>query len=290
MPPRLPDQTRPSQVHLRTGHLETVLSFYTSVLGFRVSRQAGSTVWLSASGTGPAFLVLAEDRNAAPRPARTTGLYHFAIRYPERRALAQALLRLARNRYLIEGASDHIVSEAIYLSDPDHNGVELYVDRPRTQWVWHDGQVQMSTESLDVDNLLSSAGGETDPVAPPPQTDLGHIHLHVADLKKAEHFYHDLLGFAVTQLSYPGALFFAAGNYHHHVATNTWAGGARPPEGGVGLISYRLEVPDGQTVAALRERAASGGIEVRMNADSEEQVLQIRDPNGNWLEVAAAAK
>jgi catechol 2,3-dioxygenase len=289
MAPRLPDQTRPSQVHLRAGHLEKALAFYASVLGFQVSRQRGSRVWLSAGGTGLAFLVLTEDRNAAPRPARATGLYHFAIRYPERRALAQALLRLARNKYPIEGASDHIVSEAIYLSDPDHNGVELYVDRPRTQWVWHDGQVQMSTEALDLENLLSSAGGETDLAPPPPQTDLGHIHLHVANLKKAESFYHDLMGFAVTQRSYPGALFFAADGYHHHIATNTWAGGARPPEGSVGLISYRLEVPDGQTIAALRERAASGGIEARMNADSEEQVLQIRDPNGNWMEVAATS-
>ncbi len=281
----LPPQTRISRVHLRTGALEKQLEFYSGVLGFKNRDRRGSVASLSTGGEAPPLLVLTEDAEAVPLPARATGLYHFAIRYPSRRELAMAVLRLARHNYPIEGASDHLVSEAIYLCDPDSNGVELYADRPRSEWVWRDGQIEMQTLRLDLDNLLSTAKGQPENSGPPPQTDVGHIHLHVADLAEAERFYHDLLGLAVMQRSYPGALFFAAGGYHHHVAANTWAGKTKAPENSVGLISYRLAAPGMKNVEAARDNATRAGYEAMIESESNQTLLRIRDPNGNWVEI-----
>jgi catechol 2,3-dioxygenase len=273
-------------VHLRTADLEKQLQFYNGVLGLKRVEQTGSVASLSPTGEAPPLLVITEDRGASPHSARMTGLYHFAIRYPSRRDLAIALLRLARRDYPIEGASDHLVSEAIYLSDPEGNGVELYADRPRSQWVWHDDQVEMQTKPLDLDNLLSTANRQSEESGQPPQTDIGHIHLHVADLAEAERFYHDFLGLAVTQRPYPGALFFAADGYHHHVAANTWAGKTRAPEKSVGLISYRLETP-GIDFETLCARGQAAGHEARIGSEGSRALLQIRDPNRNWLEISS---
>jgi len=286
----LPDETRVSQVRLRTADPEQALGFYCDVLGLKIVEEKGGETSLSAAGRAPALLVLSEDRGARARPSRATGLYHFAIRYPTRGALTQALQRLARNDYPLEGASDHIVSEALYLSDPEHNGVELYADRPREQWVWRDGQVAMATEALDVQALLATGSQQTKLPLPPPETDIGHIHLHVADLGQAERFYHDFLGLAVTQRSYPGALFFSAGGYHHHVAVNTWAGNAKPPENSVGLLSYRLEVPVREILYCLGNRAPLAGYEAHAETlRSGQELLRIRDPNGIWLEIHYSA-
>ena len=282
----LPEQTRISQVHLRTARLEGALVFYTEVLGLRSLHRPGSHATLSATGAGPGLLVLTEDLNAPPCPPRSTGLYHFAIRYPSRQDLAHAYQRLVKSEYPVAGASDHGVSEALYLSDPDGNGVELYADRPRSQWNWRNGQVAMTTEPLDFDSLLASTEGQPAPSNVPPQTDLGHIHLHVADLTAAERFYHEFLGLAVTQRSYPGALFLSAGGYHHHLAVNTWAGDQSPPGNSIGLISYRLEVPEAEILYCLRHRAPLAGYEATTQlGENVSELLQIRDPNGHWLEV-----
>jgi catechol 2,3-dioxygenase len=282
----LPDQTRISQVHLRTAKLECAVGFYTDVLGLNLLHAPGSQAILSATGEGPGLIELTEDMNAPLRPPRSTGLYHFAIRYPTRRDLAHALVRLLRREYPIQGGSDHQVSEAIYLSDPDGNGVELYVDRPRSQWVWREGQIAMTTEPLDFDSLLASTEGQPAPSNVPPQTELGHIHLHVADLTAAERFYYEFLGLAVTQRSYLGALFFSAGAYHHHLAVNTWAGDQSPPGNSIGLISYRLEVPEAEILYCLRHRAPLAGYEATTEiGETGSELLQIRDPNGHWLEV-----
>jgi catechol 2,3-dioxygenase len=297
----LPDETRITRVHLRTGNLERALEFYTDCLGFRLVKKAGVEAGpgrtekdeeqeqevdaaLGTTESGPPLILLKEDTGAEPRPARATGLYHFAIRYPTRRDLANALGRLLK--YPIEGASDHLVSEAIYLSDPDGNGVELYTDRPRSQWTWRAGEVAMTTEPLDLESLLATTEGQRPPPHVPPQADLGHIHLHVADLAAAERFYRDFLGLAVTQRSYPGALFLSAGGYHHHVAVNTWAGDRPPPARSVGLISYRLEVPEAEILYCLEHRAPLAGYEARtVREEDGSELLQIRDLNGNWLEV-----
>ena len=285
----LPDQTRINRVHVRTANLERALGFYTATLGLRIAKRTGREVALSATENGRAMIVLTEAPNAKPRPAGATGLYHFAIRYPARRDLAQALQRLLRGKHPIQGASDHRVSEAIYLTDADGNGVELYADRPRSQWIWRDGQVSMTTEPLDMDSLLASTKGQPVPPHVPPQTELGHIHLHVLDLPAAERFYREFLGLAVTQRSYPGALFFSVGGYHHHLAVNTWASHQPLPANGIGLISYRLEVPEQEILYCLRNRAPLAGYETRTeHGPNGSELLEIRDPSGHWLEVQCA--
>ena len=281
----LPDQTRVSQVHLRIARLERALEFYSGVLGLHVAQPSAAHAVLSAGPKQPGLVVLSEDRAAAPRPPRSTGLFHLALRFPTRRALAQAYQRLADHDYPIFGASDHGVSEAIYLSDPEGNGIELYTDRPRSQWRWNHGQVAMVTEALDLENLVASIGSEPKTKTPMP-VDLGHIHLQVADLAQAERFYSDFLGLAVTQRTYPGALFFAAGGYHHHIAANIWAGRTAAPANSVGLVSYRIEVPVAEILYCLNHRAPLLGYESRTGGDS---LLQIRDPNGTWLEVHSIA-
>src|SRR5438105_3190444 len=222
----LPDQTRVSQVHLRTADLHRALAFYSRVLGLKALHGSSHEGIVSAPGSGPGLIVLDEDRNAPPRPPHSTGLYHLALRYPSRQDLARAYRRLLKSGYPVGGASDHGVSEAIYLSDPDGNGIELYADRPREEWSWRKGQVAMVTNPLDLENLLAAVANESTIAEAPPETDLGHIHLHVGDLALAERFYSEFLGLAVTQRSYPGALFFAAGGYHHQIGANVWAGKA----------------------------------------------------------------
>src|SRR5882724_3076537 len=206
----LPDQTRISQVHLRTAQLERAVEFYSSVLGLKASIGPGAEAILSAMPKKPGLLVLSEDRNASPRLPRTIGLYHFALRYGTRSDLAQVYRRIVKAGHPVAGASDHGVSEAIYLSDPDGNGVELYTDRPRSQWRWQNGQIAMVTTPLDLDNFLATVPANTVTEDTPMQIDLGHIHLHVADLSDAERFFSEFLGLGVTQRSYPGAMFFAA--------------------------------------------------------------------------------
>jgi catechol 2,3-dioxygenase len=284
-PSQLPDETRLSRVRLRTADLQRALGFYQGVLGLKVVEHHRHETGLAASEGGPAIIVLEEDRSATPRPLRTIGLYHFAIRYPTRRDLAHGFQRLLKANYSIEGASDHDVSEAIYLSDPDNNGVELYTDRPRKTWRWSEGEVNMSTKPLDTADLLSTIKTEKEPPRISSEADLGHIHLHVANLATAEHFFHDVLGFDVTQRNYPGALFFSAGRYHHHLAANTWAGQTAPPANGVGLIDYRFDVPSHDVLEHLRVRARELGVKTRPEmAKSASNVIAIRDPNKNWLE------
>lgn len=285
----LPDQTHVTQVHLRTAKLERALGFYAGVLGLEAHRGPGDEASVSSGHGRPALIVLSEDPDAVPGPQRSTGLYHLALRYPRRQDLARAVRRLASNHYPVAGAADHGVSEAVYLSDPDGNGVELYVDRPRSQWPFRSGQLAMGTGPLDLDELVAGIRGRDENAPPPPQTDVGHIHLHVADLGVAEQFYHEYLGLEVTQRSYPGALFLAAGGYHHHIGLNTWAGKAAPPANSVGLLSYRLEVPLTEILYCLNHRAPLVGYESNLHTSEDAMpLLRIRDPNGTWLEIESA--
>jgi catechol 2,3-dioxygenase len=257
---RLPPQTHIGLAHLRVSDLDRALSFYRDRVGFREARRNGATAVLSASGGAPAHLVLEALPGARPRPPRTTGLYHVAIRLPTRAALAQVVRRLAGGGWPFQGAADHGVSEAFYLADPDGNGLELYVDRPREQWAWSGDQVAMVTEPLDVEGLLAEAG-EADDGLLDPGADIGHVHLSVSNLAQAEAFYADLLGLDVTQRTYPGALFLAAGGYHHHLGTNTWAGSGAipPPPDAVGLAAFELRLPDRAAWEALVERVRAAG-------------------------------
>ncbi len=278
---RLPSSTHIGCVHLQVRDRERALAFYRDLLGFREIGREGATVLLSAAGSLPPLLALTERPGARPKPPRTTGLYHVAIRLPTRRDLARALRRLLEHGWPFQGFSDHGVSEALYLADPDGNGLEIYRDRPREQWPWWAGRLRMVTKPLDVEDLLREATPEPwDGL--PAGTDIGHIHLHVADLDEAEAFYSGILGLEVTQRDYPGARFFAAGGYHHHVGTNVWAGrGAPPPADAVGLRAFALVVPEEAAWAGIRARALAAGLPVREGPS----VLFLRDPSANRLQV-----
>lgn len=285
----LPDETRLSQARLRTRNIETLAGFYTQTLGLQMIERADHTAALSATGQKPPLIVLEEEPAAVARPPRTVGLYHLAIRFPSRRDLAEVVQRLLRQDYPIAGASDHEVSEAIYLADPDNNGLELYSDRPRSKWVWRSGQIAMSTRPLDLEDLLHTLKGPPSPLAHP-ETDLGHIHLSVADLAAAERFYREFLGLAVTQRDYPGALFLSAGGYHHHLAVNTWEGGRPLPSNSTGLVSYRLEVPVREILYCLEHRAPLAAYTAGRLTENGVELLRIEDPNGQWLEVGVDRK
>lgn len=287
----MPDKTHVGHVRLQVGDLKRALTFYRDLLGLRKVRQENGSAALSATGQWPHHLLLTERPGARPKPARTTGLYHVAIRFPTRLALAQTFQRLVFHEWPFQGFADHLVSEALYLADPDGNGLELYVDRPREHWSRRNGHIEMGTEPLDVDGLLAEAAGDSTPwTGVHPRTDIGHVHLHVSDLARAEAFYHGLLGLDVTQRGYPGALFLSAGGYHHHLGLNVWAGvGAPPPPSdAVGLLSFSLQIPDGEAWRNLRERIRESGVEVEDQRDNEHaRGVLLRDPDGNGVELLA---
>ncbi len=259
----MPETARLTGLRLRVRDLRRAVEFYGELLGLQ-REDAGGAVRLSPAGGG--FSLEVEHVPDAPaRPQGSVGLYHFALLLPDRVALAQVVRRLQEVEWPLEGASDHGVSEAFYLSDPEGNGVELYRDRPRELWPWRGGELRMVTKALDVAGLLREARA-AGPLHP--DTRFGHVHLSVADLDAAEEFYAGCLGLRVTQRSYPGARFFAAGGYHHHVGTNVWGTRRLPPEGAAGLVRYVWAVPGGTAaalVAHLRElgvphRAAAGEV------------------------------
>ncbi|HKT81519.1 MAG TPA: VOC family protein, partial [Vicinamibacterales bacterium] len=226
--PDLHPRTAIGAVHLTIADLERSVEFYRRHLGFAVHDRRGDTVWCGAGG--PPLLVLTEDRAARPRQNGTTGLYHFAILVPTRIDLARGLRNLIASNSALDGFADHGVSEAIYLADPDGNGIELYRDRPRAEWPRRNGHLHMGTGPLDTEGLLDELSAESSTTfLLPAGTVIGHVHLHVRDLAEAEYFYAGVLGFDVMQRYGRAALFVSAGGYHHHVGLNTWAGVGAPP-------------------------------------------------------------
>lgn len=269
----LPDTTHIDSVHLRVINLDRALTFYRDILGFTVVERDGATVTLAASPDEPPIITLTEHPDAQRKPQRSIGLYHVAILMPDRAALARILRRLLVQRYPLGGASDHGVSEALYLSDPDGNGLEIYRDRPRTDWKMDGDQVAMVTEALDLENLLAEGQEQDSGVAP--GTTIGHIHLHVADLDRAESFYGGKVGFdMMMRMGMYGAYFMAAGGYHHHLGLNTWAGRMPAPVNSVGLESYTIAVPG---EAAWRQAVE------RTGASENEGIASVTDPDGNTV-------
>jgi len=255
----LPGSLRLGAAHLTVADLDRSVGFYQDVLGLRPHRREGGVAALGAGGED--LLVLHEEPGARPG-GRSAGLFHFALLSPSRAELARAVQRLAATRTQVDGASDHGVSEAIYLRDPDGNGIELYADRPREAWppAPPGERVGMFTRALDVEDLLATIAG-AEPVAQAgPGLRMGHVHLHVGDLEAARGFYSGVLGFEL-MTTYPGALFLAAGGYHHHVGLNTWLGeGVGPaPARTVGLREWTMVV-DADSLAALRRWLASEGL------------------------------
>ncbi len=281
---RLPADTGIGYTHLQVPVLERSLAFYHELLGLTLNNQNNGTASLSATPSGPVLFLIDQRTAARPKPPRTTGLYHVAVRLPSRPALARLLARLLEQRYPLQGAADHLVSEALYLADPDGNGLELYVDRPRQEWPVVDGIVSMATDPLDVRGLLATAGdGPWQGIDP--GTDIGHIHLQVSDLGRAEAFYCGLLGFEVTQRSYPGALFVAAGRYHHHIGLNTWGtrGAPPPPPDSVGLIDFSIKINDPALRLEIQRRLEYAGVPVERTDPTGKTPLRAHDPDGNGV-------
>jgi catechol 2,3-dioxygenase len=266
-------------VRLRVADLDAVRDFYERAIGLAElpgSHEDGAAA-LGAGGTP--LIELDGDPDAGERPPRTTGLFHLAILLPSRADLAKAVHRIAQAGGRLTGASDHLVSEALYLRDPEGNGIEIYRDRPRDEWPVRDGQIQMDTLPLDLDGVLAAlTDGEVGPA--PDGTRMGHVHLNVGDLAAAEQFYSGLLGFEVTVRGYPGALFVSAGGYHHHIGLNTWAGegASPPPEGSRGLRFYEIRMPAPE-LDAIEDRLSDAGIE----AERGEAGIHTPDPSGNGI-------
>ena len=239
----LPPDAHIGQVALTVRDLDRSLLFYRDVLGFTETHREGQRAVL-APPSGRTLIELHERTDAAARPRRSSGLFHFAILVPSRAALGRSLRRLAEKQWPISGAADHLVSEALYLNDPDGLGIEIYRDRPRDTWrhASH-GEIAMATDPLDLKGIHDEAGADVTWAGLESGTVMGHIHLQVPHLDAAEAFYCDRVGFTPMVRSYPGALFVAAGGYHHHVGLNTWAGSGAPspPDNAVGLRGFTIE-------------------------------------------------
>jgi catechol 2,3-dioxygenase len=280
-------RTTMGTVRLTVSDLGRSRSFYEQVLGLHPTDLNSGAVALGANGGRP--LVELVGDSSAPRPnPRATGLFHLAVLVPSRRDLGFALARLIENRWPLDGASDHLVSEALYLSDPDGNGIEIYRDRPRDEWRRADGQLQMATLPLDLNSIVDEVSStDTLQSRAPAGTRIGHTHLQVAELSQIEDFYAGVLGFDVMVRSYPGALFVSAGGYHHHLGLNSWrsAGSGPPPPGSIGLRSFEVQLPGEPELEAVLGRVADAGLPAQPVAEHGTHL--VRDPSGNAAELRA---
>ena len=271
-------RARIGTVELRVSDLEQSEKFYTDVLGMSALSNDNGLL-LGVSDETP-LLRLRELKGAKPRPRRSTGLYHFAVLDPSRPALGRSLTQLAEKGYPLHGAADHLVSEALYLDDPDHIGIEIYRDRPKAEWQFDNASVRMANEPVDLESLLKDAGDR--PFEGLERgTTMGHVHLHVRDLEEAEKFYCSLLGFDLMLRWPPGALFVSAGGYHHHIGLNTWAGvGAPPPpEDASGLIHFEIVFPNENSRNDVVERLIQAGVATH---DREDGIF-LTDPSRNGI-------
>lgn len=279
---RLPAGAHIGRVRLQVADLARSLDYYQRVLGFRVLEQHPGEAVLAAHGDDTPLIALRERPNAlSVPPSGLLGLYHFAILLPDRAALGRFIVHLA-GLGVRAGMADHSVSEAVYLTDPDGLGIEVYADRPRHTWRSAPGgrELHIDTRPLDVRDLVQSSGGERWR-GMPAGTRIGHVHLHVGDLDAASAFYHEALGLDRMAWTYPGALFLSAGGYHHHLGTNTWAGAApRPSPDDAQLLEWEIVVPEDavREIAASLERA--GFAAAPDGAD-----LVVRDPWGTTVRV-----
>lgn len=284
---RIHTDTHIAHVELQVADLARMVAFYGGLMGFQVIEEANGVARLSPSGQPPALITLTERKGARLQPQRSTGLYHTAFRFPGRGPLATTLLRIVAAGWPLQGAADHHVSEAIYLPDPENNGIEIYRDRPRADWPQLDGMLQMGNAPLDLHKLIEEAdqaaaqGGLIDT-----GTDIGHMHLQVADTATAAAFYHDLLGLDIV-MSMPSALFLSAGGYHHHLGANTWQSHNAPRREAdmTGLRSYAYRIPDEAGWLALFERVQASGQEAHAVERDGQPGIGLADQDGNQVEV-----
>lgn len=267
---------------LKVLDLPEMSRFYTEVLGFETIEEKENETVLGVGGEEILTLESAPEFKA--KAGRFAGLYHFAVLLPDRKELGKILLHLHEQRIPV-GSSDHQVSEALYLSDPEGNGIEIYRDREPGEWEWHGDQVHMTVDPLDVQEVAQASNGEKWS-GMPVGTVLGHIHLHVSDLQAAHDFYTGAIGFGLVANLGNQALFVSDGNYHHHIGLNIWNGTGIPalPDQMAGLGHYVIRVADERAQQAMRDRLQAYGAEVRM----EGAMLETADPSGNRICILTA--
>ena len=256
------------------------VDFYRNVLGFFLLSEQGDAA-VMGTADGKILLTLSENPEAPPVSRRVPGLFHFAVLFPSRAALGKELAHLIKAGWKLSGAGDHLVSEALYLDDPDGNGIELYYDRPRSVWEFEDGKVKMDTLSVDIESLLAEGAADTTPwTGIPNGTTMGHVHLKVNDVDAAGTFYQALLGFDL-MATWEKALFVAAGGYHHHLGLNAWVsnGSEKRPEFALGLRGFSVNFNSGSDVKAAVARLKAAGYEVDTNGLDP----FVHDPAGNGL-------
>ena len=268
-------------VALKVRDLNRLTAFYREVIGLAVLEQSGDRTALGAGGIP--FVHLEHDPQAKPDDTREAGLYHTAFLMPTRADLARWVLHVARNKFPLTGASDHAVSEAFYLDDPEGNGVEVYSDRPADTWQWTGNDLRITTEPLDIDDILREVPRNAAFAGAPDGLRIGHVHLRVGDVARSEAFYRDALGLDVTRRRH-GASFLSSGRYHHHIATNVWhsAGAGQRDEHRAGLAWLALESADAEAVDRLAARLAQAGVQFALTPEG----IEVADPWGTRLHIA----
>jgi catechol 2,3-dioxygenase len=283
--PPLDPGTDIGHVHLKVSDLERVEAFYRDAIGLEVQQHDERSSFLGARGYHHHIgLNTWFSLGAARAPSSAPGLFHTAFRYPSRAALAGALVRLREHGVVLTGASDHGVSEALYLRDPEGNGIELYWDRPRDEWPRNaDGSIAMFTERLDVAELLAET-----PALDDVDVEVGHVHLQVSDVERAQRFYGGVVGFDVTARLGDEAVFLAAGGYHHHVGANTWQsrGGAPAPPGSPGVFHHAIRFPTLDALVDGVRRVVGSGWPLEGVSDHGVSIaVYLRDPDGLGVEL-----
>jgi catechol 2,3-dioxygenase len=283
----MPEGIELGPVSLTVKDLGHALDFYQGVLGMKIIQEGDSSAALSFVERGTVIKLV--ENPQAEIPHRRTGLYHLALLVPTRTALANTLKHLLESDYPLAGASDHGVSEALYLSDPDGNGIEIYRDRQRQEWPMRNDELRMDTRPLDAPGLLKEVVRKEAKISEAerkwagldPMTVLGHVHLTVASIPKSEAFYVDLLGFQLMQRYGPSASFVSAGGYHHHIGFNTWesSGAQPPPEDAVGLRWFGLHLPDEASLETLVTHLKDNGVALQ----KEQEGMLVRDPSNNGI-------
>ena len=276
---RLPEATHVGGVQLLVSDLSRSRAFYEDVLGLRPLVVEAEQATLGAHG-GERALVTLQTRPGVTHARRGAfGLYHFALLLPDRATLGRFAAHLSTLGLRV-GMADHLVSEALYLSDPDGLGIEVYADRPQDEWRHHDRQLTMTSDRLDIGRVVAAAEGVAWDGAPAGTT-VGHVHLHVGSLEAAEAFYHRALGLDKTVWDYPGALFLSAGGYHHHLGTNTWSPGPAPSADQAQLLRWEIVVPSDADVAAVARSLHAGGYVASQTAEG----VSAADPWGTSVTI-----
>lgn len=270
--------TNVNHIHLKVGQLTRSISFYKEKLGFYILKQTEHIAHLSTNEKD-ILITLEEIQSTNPLSHNKTGLYHIALLFPTRKELANCLNHLLVTKYPLQGASDHLVSEAIYLADPDGNGIELYVDRPTEIWTKNNNTIEMATNHLDVQDLLAQKS-ESPFIKLSPETIIGHIHLQVANIADSERFY-QLLGFNIVNRYGHQALFMSTGGYHHHIGLNTWrskdASSTKHDE--VGLKSFTIKYPNEETRKAVVDQLKVHHIII----ENQDNGFTVKDPSDNLI-------